>query len=266
MFLFKKSFDSKVYGWSRKDNIPNVGDELARKIVREILLFNDINETDFLKKIKNQKLMSIGSVMHFAKTQDVIWGTGVNGKVDINLHKFGQLDVRAVRGPKTRNFLMERNIEVPEIYGDPALLSSMFFPKAAFTNLETRKPFLVIPHMSEINTYRKKFSEDSICSPLQYPFDFIKKILSAEKIYSSSLHGIILAETYGIPVVWMRSDNGEDDFKYYDYYEGTGRHSPPKEFSFEGFKCLEFSEILDLEKIQINLLKSFPLDFWNKRI
>ncbi len=106
MFLFKKSFDSKVYGWSRKDNIPNVGDELARKIVREILLFNDINETDFLKKIKNQKLMSIGSVMHFAKTQDVIWGTGVNGKVDINLHKFGQLDVRAVRGPKTRKFLM----------------------------------------------------------------------------------------------------------------------------------------------------------------
>ncbi len=266
MFFTKKSFNSKVYGWSRKDKIPNVGDELARKIVKEIVLFNDINEVDFSSQHQNKKLMSIGSVMHFAKTNDLVWGTGVNGKVNTDLHQFKQLDVRAVRGPRTRSFLMERCIEVPEIYGDPALLSSIFFPKNAFTNIETRKPFVVIPHMSEIELYKKKFSDDYICSPLQHPHDFLRKLLSAEKIYSSSLHGIILAETYNIPVVWLKSNNGEDDFKYYDYYEGTGRQQASKEFIFEGFNCLEFSEILNLEKIQMDLLKSFPLDFWNKRI
>ena len=59
MFFTKKSFNSKVYGWSRKDRMPNVGDELARKIVKEILLFNDINDTDFSKKFNRQKIMSI---------------------------------------------------------------------------------------------------------------------------------------------------------------------------------------------------------------
>lgn len=266
MFFIKKSFSSKVYGWSRKDKLPNVGDELARKIVKEILLFNDIDNTDFSKKFNNKKLMSIGSVMHFANTNDVVWGTGINGKVNPDLHKFSQLDVRAVRGPRTRQFLMQRNISVPEVYGDPALLSSIFFPKNAFINSTKKKLFLVIPHMSEIHEYKKKFSDDLICSPLQNPHDFINQILNAEKIYSSSLHGIILAETYNIPVVWMKSNNGEDDFKYYDYYEGTGRDKAIKEFSFEGFECLEFHKILDLESIQINLLKSFPLDFWNKRV
>lgn len=55
MFLFKKSFNSKVYGWSRNDGIPNVGDELARKIVKEILLFNDIDEKQNFQKNSNVK-------------------------------------------------------------------------------------------------------------------------------------------------------------------------------------------------------------------
>nr|WP_180092055.1 polysaccharide pyruvyl transferase family protein [Acinetobacter sp. YH16040] len=243
--------------------MPNVGDELARKIVKEVVLFNDINEVDFSSRYKNKKLMSIGSVMHFAKTNDLVWGTGVNGKVNTDLHQFKQLDVRAVRGPRTRSFLMERCIEVPEIYGDPALLSSIFFPKSAFTNIETRKPFLVIPHMSEIDTYKKKFLEDEICSPLQHPYQFLQKILCADKIYSSSLHGIILAEAYGIPAVRINSDNGEDEFKYMDYYEGTNRCIPREFGEFCGFKTETYDQIVDLEKIQKDLISSFPYDFWN---
>lgn len=49
---------------------------------------------------------------------DTIWGTGINGKVSEDLHKFEKLDVRAVRGPLTRNYLISKGINCPEVYGD----------------------------------------------------------------------------------------------------------------------------------------------------
>lgn len=44
------------------------------------------------------------------------------------------------------------------------------------------------------------------------------------EVYSSSLHGIILAEAYGVPAVMFRSYDKSVDFKYLDYYASTGRY------------------------------------------
>ena len=55
---------------------------------------------------------------------------------------------------------------------------------------------------------------------------FVIDILSCENILSSSLHGLILAEAYGIPtcrVVFSEKILG-GDFKFYDYYSGVGIH------------------------------------------
>lgn len=45
---------------------------------------------------------------------------------------------------------------------------------------------------------------------------------------SSSLHGIILAEAYGVPATRMQYfvSPRDFDFKHADYYEGTGRSLP----------------------------------------
>src|SRR5688572_22599987 len=37
------------------------------------------------------RLMSVGSIMHFAVNGDVIWGSGVNGKVRPEWHRFNEL-------------------------------------------------------------------------------------------------------------------------------------------------------------------------------
>ncbi len=75
------------------------------------------------------KLIAIGSMLSFAKDDDVIWGSGINGKLlDTKHYKFSRLDIRAVRGPLTRNYLRENfQVKAPEVYGDPGLLIPYYF-------------------------------------------------------------------------------------------------------------------------------------------
>jgi len=49
--------------------------------------------------------------------------------------------------------------------------------------------------------------------------------MKCRKIVSSSLHGIIIAETFGIPTAWLRCSDKivGGEFKYHDYYLGSGR-------------------------------------------
>ncbi|WP_149543143.1 polysaccharide pyruvyl transferase family protein, partial [Serratia marcescens] len=110
----------RVFWWEPKDGIPNAGDHLAKVIVEQMLILQDKEIMD--KKSSSNKLLSIGSVMHFANQGDCVWGTGVNGKIPLDKLNFSRLDVRAVRGPKTRKVLQDKGIDVPEVYGDPALL------------------------------------------------------------------------------------------------------------------------------------------------
>ena len=51
----------------------------------------------------------------------------------------------------------------------------------------------------------------------------IRAILDSEFVISTSLHGLVLADAYGIPARMLRITENEPLFKYQDYYEGTGR-------------------------------------------
>ena len=46
-------------------------------------------------------------------------------------------------------------------------------------------------------------------------------MLSCENIASSSLHGLIVSDAYGIPSIWIKLSNNiiGNDFKFYDYLE-----------------------------------------------
>jgi pyruvyltransferase len=256
----KKLEKQCVYWWEPKDGSVNMGDYLSRVIVSEVLSLRD---REIVEKIdKSKRLFAIGSVLHFAKTGETVWGAGINWKINPKEHKFGNLDVRAVRGPLTRDYLIHRGIDVPEVYGDPALLTPLFLPaKLLCASDYATEPYLVVPHMNEPPDKFNSFKE-KIISPKCKPAEFIAQMLRAKLIISSSLHGIILAEAYGIPAVYLDMGNGEAIGKYDDYYQGTGRTTYRTVRTVgEGIE-VGGNATFDLESIQSRLLKAFPWGHW----
>lgn len=248
----------RIFWWSPKPFLgltifqkENVGDYLGPLLVQKILDAKNLHVND----IRKSKLLTIGSVLHFANDGDVVWGSGVNGKIDAAEHKFSSLDIRAVRGPLTAEFLFKRGINVPSVFGDPGILTALFWPR---THEMEKGKVIYIPHMREKETRQSGMKTLSPLLPLE---EFVKEIQTAEKVISSSLHGVIIAESYGVPACLYENKSGEKPFKYEDYYAGTGRGSFRLFDSISEAKAHD-PEVPKFEDIQEKLLASFPWDLW----
>jgi pyruvyltransferase len=247
-----------LYWWQPGDGRINVGDHLSKVMVEAMLALRDFELTG--KRDLDRRLFAIGSVLHNARNGETVWGSGINAKIPEHMHRFDSLDVRAVRGPLTRQWLMERGMDVPEVYGDPALLMPAFYPRE-LVGAAARTDFLVIPHFNE-PVERYAAWREQLLLPDMRPLAFVRRLLGARMVVSSSLHGLILAEAYGIPAVYLDSGNGEARFKYDDYYAGTGRNYWRSGHSVE--ECLDLggNGRFDLAALQHGLLATFPYDLW----
>lgn len=210
----------------------NFGDLLGPMIVRKLLklrgqpsVINVVGDPDHHRK----SLLTVGSVLHFAKDNDLIWGSGRNGKINEDAHRFANLDVRMVRGPLTRDFLWEMGISAPEVFGDPALLIPRLFPEYQLRGGAKRYSISIILNLNDSFVVDPKINKIDPCLP---PPDVIKSILESDLVISSSLHGIVVAEAFGVPVIVLRSP-AEHRFKYDDYFLGTGRRNYPAYDSVE---------------------------------
>ncbi|MDQ7969245.1 MAG: hypothetical protein REI95_06335 [Oxalicibacterium faecigallinarum] len=245
-----------LFHWSPAGNRENFGDHLSRVIVTKLLADHQHlldEETD-----ASHTLLAIGSILHFAQDHDVIWGSGVNGKIAADAHAFSSLDVRAVRGPLTRAFLMERDIMVPEIYGDPALLMPTLFPDRFA--VQTRSRYVVVPNLHDIDIVRH-LGLQNVVSPMTTWNRCIPDILTGELVIASSLHGLILAEAYGLPARYLRLSEEENIFKYNDYVMGTGRGEIEAARSIE--EALEMGGMAPPVFDAQQLIAAFPFDLWD---
>lgn len=238
-----------------KKPLNNFGDLLGPLIAKNVL--KEVGYKDKLRVERELKVYTIGSVLHFAKDDDVIWGCGKNGKISEASHRFNTLDVRAVRGPLTRQFLLDRGIDCPEVYGDPALLIQRYFPQ--LQTLPKRREVGFIAHYNDKKLYRTKLPEISPCEQLEKVLRFIAE---SEFIVSTSLHGVVIAEALGIESRFVKS-SAEDSFKYRDYLLGTGeREYSPADSPEEGVK-LGGQGPVDFDAEQ--LIKAFPLDLFQRQ-
>jgi pyruvyltransferase len=188
----------------------NFGDELSPVIISKL--------TDEKVSFSNKpgKLLSLGSILHLADSKDSVWGTGL---LRNNLMpKAKNVQFFSVRGPLTQKALTINGYNCPSIFGDPALLA----PYLWRNKISCRYKVGVIPHWSQIHFLRKDgFDTTSIkLIDVSNPWDkVLADIQSCEVILSTSLHGLILADAYGIPRTMFYIDNSPDSslFKYEDY-------------------------------------------------
>lgn len=235
-----------------KGKKPNVGDELSPIIFNYLL--NHFNQKNRINK-RTIRVSFIGSIIQFLSAKTIVYGSGLMLKSSSKkfLDKRLDLDIRAVRGPLTRNALIEVGYNVPKVFGDPAILLPLFYqPKRR----EIKYDYIIIPHWKKIDTVD---SHEHIVSPITTDWkSFINAICASSLVISSSLHGIILAEAYGVPAILLNDTEHDDLFKYHDYYASTGREFFNKASSISEALSLKPDIIPSFNILQEGLLNNFP--------
>lgn len=238
----------------------NFGDELSRTTVELMLARRGLTVFDEIPKTR--RMLAIGSIMHVAEDDSIVWGSGVNGSVSEFWHKYKTLDVRAVRGPVTRKFLMARGIEVPEVYGDPGLLVKVLTNGRFETSKKVNVGF--VPHMSEFGredvTKLIAAGDVSVIDPRGSWNKVVAEIARCEFVISSSLHGLVVADAFDIPSIYVRLSDHEGLLKYEDYYAGTGRDL---QFATSIQEAFARGPCAKARYDQKALLDAFPYDIWS---
>jgi pyruvyltransferase len=207
----------KLFWWSPDDSSLNFGDYLSKVLIERILKRPILSES--FSHPPEMLLFGIGSILEHAEEGDMVWGSGFLFQRHESL-KFHNLDVRAVRGPLTRQILLNQGIKCPEIYGDPALLFPIYFPE--FKREEPIYEYIIIPHCAEMYLF---LPYKNVVYPTEPWEEILYKILRSKLVIASSLHGIILAEAFGVPARMLHMNLNTSLFKFKDYYQGTGRET-----------------------------------------
>lgn len=207
----------------------NLGDELNFYLIKELTAYKIFNYTDLYIKPRTN-YGCIGSIvdLNMLNNDSVIWGAGaIEGLKKIDFHP---RKVCAVRGKLTRDYLISQGIECPSVYGDPALLLPLVYnPRVKGTYVMG-----IIPHYVDMNnplvTHLQNLLPGRILVIKMQGYnnwhEIIDEIKQCDFIVSSSLHGLILADAYNIPNVWIEFSDKVygGEFKFKDYFSSVHRN------------------------------------------
>lgn len=236
----------------------NLGDYLSNIVVSHFIPQNKLSMT----RQKAITIYGIGSILGFRCQNAVVWGSGIlhPNKNYLLRAKYSSMDIRAVRGPNTRNELLKLNKSCPDIYGDPAILMPYVFNPS---NIEKKYDVTVIFNYFYNNFETPKGLNINYLNIITNDYkDFITQIMQSKLVISSSLHGIILAETYGVPAILLLEEN-QSIFKYEDWYFSTGRFDIVTASSIQEALTIEPMLLPDLNDMQSRLIDAFPYDIWS---
>ena len=243
----------------------NLGDFLGNVIVNWMLAKKGLSLDDYV--LQKQHLLTVGSGAVKSYQNMTMWGAGVERELPQMVRRFFQkswfrkLDIRAVRGPMSRDYLMKLGHKCPEVYGDPAILMPLIYTGQG----EKKYDFSIIPQLVTEKRIREQYPDAHIISMNTDDYKgVIDQIVQSKLIVSSSLHGVILADAYGVPSVWYRGIGKEIDFKYKDYYASTGRYVEWIPTCVEEALQCNPLPLPDLKLLQEGLLSTFPYDLWDK--
>lgn len=253
----------KLY-WSTalKEGKKNFGDWLSPKICECLSGRKIILETP-----ARCDLMAVGSILQKAKNYWFgrsinVWGSGF---IEAHAPVTSKHHYHALRGQLSARQLFKQN---DPVYGDPGLLANLLVSK-----ISSQKQYCIgiVPHYKEqdnsfVRSFIERYPHVKLISVFEETETFIKNIAACDIVLSSSLHGLVVADSLKIPNAWIKLSNDVrgDGFKFQDYYSAFDLYDI-KPFSFDDntkkedlIALVETYHRSNLEEIKQNLINSFP--------
>ena len=215
--------DFALYWWRPSGNWINIGDEISPIVLNHVTGRNIIHAG-----LDDCDGIAIGSVFYPRKasarkrrTPLFVWGSGT---LNPRPTDFAHLSVvmAALRGPRTWGQIAN----CPDLpFGDPGLFVREIWPAAP----RRAGRIGIIPHHSMIGSAQTRALMaalgDTVLLDMTAPDigGMLRQLSECSLILSSSLHGLIFADAYGIPSLFWNEQGAENEWKYRDYFEGVGR-------------------------------------------
>lgn len=207
----------KLYWWNET---PNFGDRIAQDIVaavsgREVIWASPAD----------CELFAVGSLFKWIRAgvqsgdpgrRPWVWGSGIMGPLRVDFGK--RIRLAAVRGPVTAALL---NVSGQVALGDPGLLIPEVVPRPAARDGAVG---IVAHHSMSLEALAGlragggrpvRLVDVTQADHLQV----VRDIAACDFVLSSSLHGLIVADAYGIPNRWLdpRGIHRNAELKFHDY-------------------------------------------------
>ena len=249
---------------TQEQDYVNLGDALSAVMVS---LLSGLPVEHVAHESARLRMAAVGTIGHSLKKGEiVVWGTGssrwrnpsapAEERIPVAPLPGTRLHITATRGPVSRRILGEENAVGPAVYGDPVWLLPQFYPGPR------RKKWKlgVIIHLADLQDrsfeVRPKPEHVRYQIPAELAGDVrlihtvtpisldgmrarLDEILECERIVSTSLHGMVFAESYGIPCLYFSpraprglhvaelDPDGTLDLRIVDLYRGLGRRAIP---------------------------------------
>lgn len=212
-------------------------------------------------------LVAVGSLLHrLAKSHRLhrlglhrrlhIWGTGSLRAED---RLAGSHHAHAVRGELTRHRVRADGQDT--VLGDPGLLADRLITPASKTSALGVIPHMVDRHAPAVLEFVDRTPGATlidICWPVPR---VLASITACERILSSSLHGLIFADAFGIPNQWFRGSDRilGDRHKFDDYYSAFGIAMDPVDLARVDLRDVGENYLRPgIDEIKQSLTKAFP--------
>lgn len=195
----------RLYWWNR---LPNLGDQLGR------LLFPQAEWAP----PSQAEWVSAGSVLEsFDGFTGTVFGTGRAGPhsppTDLR-----QAHVLALRGTRTRDLALAQD---EMVLGDPGLLAN------TLVEPNPQSYTAIVPHWSDQQRMLAAYPGARFVDVTRPPMRAIQTIADAARVISSSLHGVVLADAFGVPRMWDWFDGVQAaGFKFADHGSVVGSFAP----------------------------------------
>lgn len=207
-----------IRNWSR---IRNNGDALTSFIVSRLL-----KGIPIYAPANCPHLLATGSILFMANSHSTIWGSGVLNK-QAHLPQVTPTQVRALRGRDSADFLTHRGVRLGHLpFGDPGIFAAdLINPRGE--PLATRYKIAVVPHHDSVRhpLFAEAANRDDVCvvNILDDSLKPLEQIARSEVVISQSLHGLVYAESFAKPSLWISTRSDEIwNFKFHDWFTTVG--------------------------------------------